>query len=125
MFRQGDVLIVPVAALPEGAEPIGSPDERRGWPVVLAYGEATGHAHAIRDGRIQEYRWTGSLDGARESRFIEVIEPCTVSHEEHAPIPLPQGLYRIVAQREFVGPADGQSGRRTDDWQWRTRLVAD
>jgi hypothetical protein len=25
-----------------------------------------------------------------------------LTHEEHAPIPLPAGLYRVVQQREFV-----------------------
>ena len=44
MYRQGDVLIVPIKAF------------RRNWPVgreagrvVLAHGEVTGHAHAIKD----------------------------------------------------------------------------
>ena len=43
MVRQGDVLLVPVDAIPEAAKPVARDHGR----VVLAYGEATGHAHAI------------------------------------------------------------------------------
>ena len=41
--RQDDVLLVPVAELPAGCEPV------KGWTgqLVLAEGEATGHAHVV------------------------------------------------------------------------------
>jgi hypothetical protein len=46
MFRQGDILLVPVPAerLPEHARPL--PRDAKGR-LVLALGEATGHAHAV------------------------------------------------------------------------------
>lgn len=43
MFRQGDVLIVAIAAMPAEVTP-EKPDAGR---AVLAYGEVTGHAHAL------------------------------------------------------------------------------
>ena len=43
MYRQGDVLIVPVESIPEELDPVDREDGR----VVLAHGEVTGHAHAI------------------------------------------------------------------------------
>ncbi|OGT54434.1 MAG: hypothetical protein A3E01_02990 [Gammaproteobacteria bacterium RIFCSPHIGHO2_12_FULL_63_22] len=52
MYRQGDVLIVPAKAIPKGVEPI-SRDKGR---VVLAYGEVTGHAHAIKSEKAALFR---------------------------------------------------------------------
>ena len=46
-FRQGDVGLIPVASLPDGAKKVPRDKGR----IVLAYGEVTGHAHAIYDGR--------------------------------------------------------------------------
>ncbi len=43
--RQGDVLLTPVASLPEGCTKVANTDPQK--RVVLAYGEVTGHAHAI------------------------------------------------------------------------------
>ena len=50
MFRQGDVLLVPVRPerLPGHARPL--PRDARGR-LVLALGEATGHAHAVAPSR--------------------------------------------------------------------------
>lgn len=46
MYRQGDILIVPVPeeSVPGGLRP--APRDARGR-LVLAHGEATGHCHAI------------------------------------------------------------------------------
>ena len=52
MFRQGDVLIIPVKSIPKTAEPIAREQGR----VVLAHGEVTGHAHAIRDKQAALFR---------------------------------------------------------------------
>ena len=46
-IRQGDVLLVPVASLPAGCVEVPNDKGR----IVLAYGEVTGHAHAIADHR--------------------------------------------------------------------------
>jgi len=108
MVRQGDVLLVPVAAIPGAATPV----PRDGGRVVLAYGEVTGHAHAIDS---QAARQVEAADG----RYLEVAEPATLAHEEHAAIAVAPGTYRIVIQREYTPPdltlADGRDWRRVAD----------
>ena len=94
MFRQGDVLIVPVNGIPEDAAILEKPDSRN--RSVLMEGEATGHAHAVPfdDGKI--YR-----NPANDNRFLHVVSNTTVRHEEHDPIDLPAGDYQIIRQREY------------------------
>lgn len=52
MYRQGDVLIIPIAELPPGLKPVAKEQGR----VVLAHGEVTGHAHTIRDRNVNGFR---------------------------------------------------------------------
>ena len=103
--RQGDVLVLGVAEIPEEAKPIARDRGR----VILACGEVTGHAHAIaaRDATLLE------LDG---ERYLRVTAPVTLDHEEHATIELPPGAFRVVIQREYV-PAElpEQAWRRVVD----------
>ena len=49
MYRQGDVLIRRLKKLPPEPEGGSEKVERDNGRVVLAYGEVTGHAHAIHD----------------------------------------------------------------------------
>ena len=50
LVLQGDLLLVPVSGLPEGADRVGS------GRLVLAEGEATGHAHVVDDVRASLHR---------------------------------------------------------------------
>jgi hypothetical protein len=91
MYRQGDVLLVAADCLPEGAEEI-EPGER----IVLAYGEVTGHAHAVATLNALMY-------AVGETRYLQVSEEgAELVHEEHATIALQPGVYRIVHQREYI-----------------------
>lgn len=94
MFRQGDVLIRKIKSLPKAANDI-TPKDR----IVLAYGEVTGHAHAIAAGEAREFSMVDAANATR--RFLSVVKEATVRHEEHAAIPLPPGFYEIVQQREY------------------------
>jgi hypothetical protein len=47
-FRQGDVLVQRVTSIPEGDTAVARDNGR----VVLAYGEVTGHAHAIAEAEV-------------------------------------------------------------------------
>jgi hypothetical protein len=97
VFRQGDVLVAPIdpAALPAGLVPV--PRDGRGR-LVLAYGEATGHAHV--------------LTGDRVALLCAPDDPATLHvrvdgygrlvHDEHGAIALPAGAYRVVRQREYA-----------------------
>lgn len=98
-YRQGDVLIRQVSALPAGAQDV-TPNDR----IVLAHGEVTGHAHAIAPGEAREFSMKDAVGVVK--RFLSVVTgTATVRHEEHAPIPLPPGTYEIVQQREYTPEA--------------------
>jgi hypothetical protein len=91
MARQGDVLIIGIAGkLPLGAREV----QREGGSVILMHGEATGHAHRIRSPNV-------TLFEAGDERLLRVDAPSDLVHEEHAPIHLEPGLYKIVRQREY------------------------
>ncbi|MDT0265164.1 hypothetical protein RM844_02550 [Streptomyces sp. DSM 44915] len=99
MYRQGDVLIAPLAeeAVPLAA--LEAESERRDGRgrLVLALGEVTGHAHAVvGPGRL--VREAGPFD----PMLLHVPDGARVVHEEHATIELPRGWYRVVRQREYV-----------------------
>lgn len=97
MYRQGDVLLVPVdpGQVPAGCVP--APRDERGR-MVLARGEATGHAHVVGGpglALLAEPQHPGAM-------WIEVPGHGRVTHEEHGPISLPRGHYRVIRQREYV-----------------------
>lgn len=99
MYRQGDVLIVPLTVNAVPAEAVGAPSEPRDGRgrLVLALGEVTGHAHAVvGPGRLIREA------GAFGPMLLHVPEGARVVHEEHAAIPLPKGWYRVVRQREYA-----------------------
>ena len=94
MFRQGDVLIVPTKSIPKTAKAL-EPAER----VILAHGEATGHAHAIHRGAVM-FREDGTGSGGRT--FLSVgAGGADVVHEEHSTIKLDPGNYEVRRQREY------------------------
>jgi hypothetical protein len=91
MFRQGDVLLIPVHEVPDDALLIDL-----GSRIVLAEGEATGHAHAL----LADHLELVELDD--ETRYVEVFGPAELVHEEHDTISLEPGAYEVRRQREFV-----------------------
>lgn len=94
MVRQGDVLLVPVRAVPKRSEPVG----RERGQLILALGEATGHAHVVESASAELV----SADDAHELYLlVHGPEPVTLEHEEHDPIPLERGVYQVVRQREY------------------------
>lgn len=94
MYRQGDVLIVPVKQLPNLLEPVA----REAGRIILAHGEVTGHAHAIKDHKAALFR-----DPKLAAIFLSVSAdgPVALEHEEHGTIDIPPGSYRIIRQREY------------------------
>jgi hypothetical protein len=93
MIRQGDVLLIAVEKIPGNSELLARDARNR---VVLALGEATGHVHALHESGVQMLR------AANSDEFLRVTETALLRHEEHTPISVPPGLYRVVRQREFV-----------------------
>jgi hypothetical protein len=93
-YRQGDVFIVPVSKTPEILEPIARENGR----IVLAHGEVTGHAHAIKSPKAALFR-----DPKLAAIFLQVTgdAPVALEHEEHSTIHLPPGDYQVIRQREY------------------------
>lgn len=95
-WRQGDVAIIPISEFPENLTPVGRDQGR----VVLAYGEVTGHAHAIVEADVQLFA-PGEASVMAE-RYLRVgAGGAVLVHEEHAPIALPPGEYEVRHQREY------------------------
>jgi hypothetical protein len=101
MYRQGDVLIVPVPADQVPArKSLRYVRRKKGEGVILAAGEATGHHHRVREKGAREFR-LGSGKGTVRFLFTGKAGG-TVTHEEHDPIPLPaDSVFKIVQQREY------------------------
>jgi hypothetical protein len=99
LIRQGDLLLVPVEEIPADAR--GLPSGR----LVLAEGEATGHAHVVDDVRasLHSVRGAGSWFG-NGTWFLSVAEgvPVLLVHEEHDPLSVLPGVYEVRRQREYV-----------------------
>lgn len=104
LYRQGDVLLVPITTdeLPEkgtvGTRTVRRADDGR---LILAHGELTGHSHAFaaaeEDVSMRDRPETND-------RFLEVVRDGGVllEHPEHAAIRVPAGAYRVVRQREYT-----------------------
>lgn len=91
-FRHGDVLIESVADLPATREKLPH--------TILAYGEVTGHCHRIKETD------TADLYSTVEGLFLHVrAAEASVIHEEHAPVRLTSGFYRVWRQREYTPKA--------------------
>jgi hypothetical protein len=89
LFRHGDVLIQKVSKLPK--------DVQRLRHRTLAHGELTGHSHQIREAEgVALWQSVSEL-------FLRIDSPhATVVHQEHAPIEIPKGIYRVWRQREYT-----------------------
>ena len=91
-YRQGDVLLKKVIRKKKisGKQTKSGNGER----IVLAYGEVTGHAHAI-------YDKGATLTETENKRFLEIVKPLTLDHEEHDSVALEPGTYEVIQQREY------------------------
>lgn len=89
LWRHGDVLVATAQSIPAGAI--------FQTHTVLAKGEITGHSHRVAEREAAElWQLGGQL-------FLNVVaEQATLVHEEHKPITLPRGIYRVWMQREYT-----------------------
>ena len=113
LYRHGDVLLQAAQrpSLPLRQQP----------HLTLAYGEVTGHSHRIAEaGAAQLYalgmqrmgddvagntaaRSTVAGNTVAADQYLHVTAPhATLTHEEHGPIRLPTGWYRVWQQREYT-----------------------
>lgn len=88
LWRHGDVLIATIEEIPVWAEQVPT--------TVLALGEVTGHSHRLEDAQ-KAHVWKHGTEV-----FLEVVSATRIMHEEHKPIDLPPGCYRVWQQREYT-----------------------
>lgn len=93
-MRQGDVLVTKVNKIPAKAKA----KDRDGGRIVLAYGEVTGHAHAIMEETATLF---SLLEDGLEEMYLKADGTVVLRHEEHAPITIDKGAYRVTRQREY------------------------
>lgn len=86
-FQQGDTLYFPKAKIPKDAKLLES--------NVVQWGELTNHKHALHDGEFQLFETPKGV------RFLRVVTPTALRHEEHHEIMLPPGEYKIGIVREY------------------------
>jgi hypothetical protein len=118
-YRQGDVLLerVDESEVPplKGMRVV----ERDRGRVVLAYGEATGHAHSIDSDCATLYALVEEpkpdqaeaeqvADRAVE-RFLKIVKGgdtmVALHHQQHPEIELPPGTYKVTRQSEYTPEA--------------------
>ena len=87
-YQQGDV-IIEQTEIPNTAKKI---DKDR---IILAEGEMTGHSHTIED-TSNCFAFESS-----EGLYLRVINEVTIKHEEHKPITVPPGNYKIRKVQEY------------------------
>lgn len=117
--RQGDVLVIAVDQLPQAAaaKPVGNNH-------ILAYGEASGHAHAIRrdhcelfhanDNMLALAKRYGITDERAVTHGLRIVADnaqmlhgtptkdfTAPSDPDHEPIGLPAGDYLVIRPREY------------------------
>ena len=86
LYRHGDILFKRVDKV------LGEKSKTK----TVALGEVTGHHHSF-----------SSTDNVvcyvddTEVKAIEVVEPSIISHQEHKPITLEQGSYRVFRKFEY------------------------
>lgn len=101
--QQGDVVIRRIKKIPQEAKPVET--------AVLQYGEHTGHAHRMFDVRTVVGNLAVKDDAQKEpafqvfeadgKKFIRVLAPCEVRHEEHKPIAFTPGDFEVSIVREY------------------------
>jgi hypothetical protein len=106
-FQQGDVTLTLVTKDKNLTTRLKNSKQSRS--PVLQEGESTGHAHRIHGKSFMQYESVGW----QNERYVELKKLVVLRHEEHKPIDLPPGLYKIGIVREY------------DHWTEAARRVVD
>jgi len=101
-FGQGWVPLIERVADVEPSGTLLEPDATGAW--VLAEGEFTGHRHAIYD-RVTMFRDEALAREIPAGLYVGHIKvaggSALIHHQEHAPVSLTEGTYRVRRQREL------------------------
>lgn len=86
---QGDVNFVPVGKLPTG-------ERKRIADGIIVRGEKTGHHHSVAELDKAELYQVGS------EMYLSVGEEgVSIQHQEHSPVPLEPGIWKIHQDQAF------------------------
>lgn len=86
-YQQGDVLFIKVDKFDtKGLNKLES--------KTIQEGEVTGHSHVL-DGDVTIYE-----DPTTYNKFVKIMAQSALNHEEHKPIQLPPGNYKVKIVRE-------------------------
>ena len=109
--RQGDVLLVDAAYRGNKS---GTPIPLDGGRIVLAYGEVTGHAHAI--AVTDPAAPPAQYFDADAERFLRALTDIPLAHEEHAQVMFsPHDPARGRYQQAFQVEERGEEVRQVAD----------
>jgi len=84
-YRQGDLLLTQIIALPKGLKKLST--------LILLRGEATGHSHRLT---------SGSVFKRGDNLYLALEGDSQLVHEEHNTVDLPSGFYAVTRQREYT-----------------------
>jgi hypothetical protein len=117
-FRQGDILFERLAEIPKGFK--YDPERSASNRIVLAEGEVTGHYHEVLEDE-STVVLSPTESKAIDELILHVRAPggTEVKHPEHAPVPLPQGIWKVSRQREY------EHGSETREKEARAAQVRD
>lgn len=115
VYQQGDLLLTQLTKeeqmdLQSNHQSSASmADSSNNFKINLAFGEVTGHSHrleltedTITDVKAFYSNWVEKDEyKTTQPKFIEVIEPAELRHEEHGTIMIPPGFYKISGVKEF------------------------
>ena len=86
-IRQGDVFVEAIKSLPKGL--------KKKKDNVLVHSDSTMHDHTLKGGTVYVDK-TGDL-------FLDVPKATQIVHtEDHLPVDLPKGVYKVVRQKEYL-----------------------
>ena len=90
LIQQGDVLFFSAESIPKKAKKV---KQKRKGLVTFAEGEVTGHYHACSDA-------AATMFSHNDEVYCEVKEKVDVTHQEHKPVTLDPGIYKVGIVRE-------------------------
>lgn len=103
-IRQGDVLLEKL----NGATTIGKKEQLQLLipnSKIVAEGELTGHNHSFaKDSQVLLFKEEGTSTSSTSGPQVLVVKEkagATLSHQEHLPLIVPEGVYKIKGEVEY------------------------
>jgi hypothetical protein len=90
----GDVIVERVSALPTEFTTLETEPNN-----ALAYGELTGHLHQLQGEAGVDFDLR--VNPVTKERHLRIVKPVLLKHQEHSPLLLREGEYKIGIQREY------------------------